>query len=123
MRIYLGLACGVTDMRRGFDASSMLVQEVLMQDPFSGHLFAFRGRRNEGPLHRSPGTEAVTLTPAQPIRRVAIEHGGRRYACMRARHADRPTAGRFGLAIARREHGHWRIIAMDYHARNYVRSD
>jgi hypothetical protein len=40
---------------------------------------------------------------------------------MRARHADRPTAGRFGLAIATREH--WRIIAMDYHARKYVRSD
>ena len=43
VRIYL--ACGVTDMRRGFDSLSMLAQEVLKQDPFSGHLFAFRGRR------------------------------------------------------------------------------
>src|SRR6266550_2836464 len=43
VRIYL--ACGATDMRRGFDSLSMLAQEVLKQDPFSGHLFAFRGRR------------------------------------------------------------------------------
>ena len=41
------LACGVTDMRRGFDALSMLAQEVLKQDPFSGHLFAFWGRKGD----------------------------------------------------------------------------
>jgi transposase len=45
VRIYL--ACGVTDMRKGFDGLSMLAQEVLKQDPFSGHLFAFRGRRGD----------------------------------------------------------------------------
>lgn len=39
------LAAGPTDMRRGFDGLSRLVQEVLGQDPFSGHVFAFRGRR------------------------------------------------------------------------------
>jgi transposase len=38
------LAAGPTDMRRGFDGLSRLVQEVLGQDPFSGHVFAFRGR-------------------------------------------------------------------------------
>jgi transposase len=43
--VRIHLACGATDMRRGFDGLSMLVQEVLKQDPFSGHLFAFRGRR------------------------------------------------------------------------------
>ena len=43
VRIYL--ACGATDMRRGFDSLSVMAQEVLKQDPFSGHLFAFRGRR------------------------------------------------------------------------------
>ena len=39
------LAAGPTDMRRGFDGLSRIVQEVLGADPFSGHVFAFRGRR------------------------------------------------------------------------------
>jgi transposase len=39
------LAAGATDMRRGFDGLSRQVQEVLGHDPFSGHLFVFRGRR------------------------------------------------------------------------------
>ena len=39
------LALGVTDMRKGMDGLAMLAQEVLKKDPFSGHLFAFRGRR------------------------------------------------------------------------------
>jgi len=39
------LAAGVTDMRKGFDGLSMLVQAVLRRDPFSGHVFVFRGRR------------------------------------------------------------------------------
>lgn len=38
------LALGYTDMRKGLDGLAMLVQEVLKQDPFSGHLFAFRGK-------------------------------------------------------------------------------
>jgi transposase len=45
VRIYL--ACGVTDMRKGFDSLAVLAQEVLMQNPFAGHLFAFRGRRGD----------------------------------------------------------------------------
>ena len=32
-------------MRKGLDGLAMLVQDVLKQDPFSGHLFAFRGRK------------------------------------------------------------------------------
>ncbi len=39
------LAAGYTDMRKGMDGLTVLVQEVLSQDPFNGHLFAFRGRR------------------------------------------------------------------------------
>lgn len=39
------LAYGYTDMRKGMDGLTLLVQEVLRQDPFSGHLFVFRGRR------------------------------------------------------------------------------
>lgn len=45
VRIYLAL--GPTDMRKGFDGLSLLVQEVLRQDPFSGHLFLFRGKRSD----------------------------------------------------------------------------
>lgn len=39
------LAYGHIDMRRGMDGLFVLVQEVLHQDPFSGHLFVFRGRK------------------------------------------------------------------------------
>ena len=41
------LATGHTDMRRGFPSLSLQVQEVLRQDPLSGHLFCFRGRRGD----------------------------------------------------------------------------
>ena len=44
-RIYL--ACGHTDMRKGFNGLAVLIQEVLMQNPHSGALFAFRGRRGD----------------------------------------------------------------------------
>ena len=39
------LALGHTDMRKGMDGLAALVQEQLKRDPFSGHLFAFRGKR------------------------------------------------------------------------------
>lgn len=38
------LALGFIDMRKGIDGLAMLVQGVLQQDPFTGHLFVFRGR-------------------------------------------------------------------------------
>lgn len=41
------LAAGLTDMRRGFDGLAALVQTNLTQDPFSGHVFVFRGRRGD----------------------------------------------------------------------------
>jgi transposase len=44
-RIYL--ACGATDMRKGFDGLAMLAQQALQQDPFSGALFLFRGKRGD----------------------------------------------------------------------------
>ena len=37
------LAAGVTDMRKGFTALAAQAEAVLKQDPFSGHLFVFRG--------------------------------------------------------------------------------
>ena len=41
------LAAGVTDLRRGMDGLAALVQSTLEHDPFSGHLFVFRGRRGD----------------------------------------------------------------------------
>src|ERR1700751_4714158 len=41
------LAAGVTDMRKGFDSLAAQAQTVLGQDPFSGHVFVFRGRRGD----------------------------------------------------------------------------
>ena len=41
------IAAGVTDMRRGFQGLSAQVQTVLQQQPFSGHVFVFRGRRGD----------------------------------------------------------------------------
>jgi len=41
------LAVGVTDMRRGFNSLSLQTQNTLAEDPFSGQLFVFRGRRGD----------------------------------------------------------------------------
>ena len=41
------LAAGATDMRKGFDGLAMAVQATLKRDPFSGHVFVFRGRRGD----------------------------------------------------------------------------
>ena len=41
------LAAGVTDMRRGFNTLASQAATVLEQDPYSGHLFVFRGRRGD----------------------------------------------------------------------------
>jgi transposase len=46
-RTKVWLAAGVTDMRKGFNGLSMIVQSVLEEDPFCGHLFVFRGRRGD----------------------------------------------------------------------------
>ncbi len=41
------LAAGVTDMRKGMDGLAALVQTALAENPFSGHVFVFRGRRGD----------------------------------------------------------------------------
>ena len=38
---------GVTDMRRGMDGLAAIVQSALAENPFSGHVFIFRGRRGD----------------------------------------------------------------------------
>ena len=41
------LAAGVTDMRKGMDGLAALAQTALVRNPFSGHIFVFRGRRGD----------------------------------------------------------------------------
>jgi transposase len=41
------IACGVTDLRNGFDGLAAQVQMQLSEDPFSGQLFVFRGRKGD----------------------------------------------------------------------------
>ena len=45
VRVYL--ACGVTDMRKGFDGLAARIQLTLQLDPHGGALFVFRGRRGD----------------------------------------------------------------------------
>jgi len=41
------LVAGHTDMRKGFDGLAALVQTALIENPFCGHVFVFRGRRGD----------------------------------------------------------------------------
>ncbi len=46
-RTRVWLAGGVTDMRKGFIGLSARVEATLKGDPYSGHLFVFRGKRGD----------------------------------------------------------------------------
>ncbi|MDY7548206.1 IS66 family insertion sequence element accessory protein TnpB [Glaciimonas sp. CA11.2] len=41
------MAAGVADMGCGFNGLAAKVQTALAEDPFSGHVFVFRGRRGD----------------------------------------------------------------------------
>ena len=41
------IATGVTDLRRGMNGLSLLVQEAFGRDPHAGDLYVFRGRRGD----------------------------------------------------------------------------
>ncbi len=41
------IVAGVTDMRCSFNGLAAKVQTALEEDPFSGHVFVFRGRRGD----------------------------------------------------------------------------
>jgi transposase len=41
------IVAGVTDMRRGFVGLSGMVQTALAENPFSGQVFVFRGKRGD----------------------------------------------------------------------------
>ena len=45
VRVFLALQ--PTDMRKGFDGLFALVENVIDQDPYSGHLFVFRNQRRD----------------------------------------------------------------------------
>lgn len=45
--VRIWLVTGVTDMRRGLDGLSALVQTMLAADVLSGQFFIFRGRRSD----------------------------------------------------------------------------
>lgn len=45
IRVYL--ATGVTDMRKSFDTLAALVDEVIGENPFAGHVFLFANRRRD----------------------------------------------------------------------------
>ena len=40
-------AAGVTDMRRVFNTLAAQAEQVLSENPYSGHIFVFRGRRGD----------------------------------------------------------------------------
>lgn len=46
-RTRVWLAGGVTDMRKGIVGLSTLTEKILRHDPYSGHVFVFRGRRGD----------------------------------------------------------------------------
>ena len=41
------LACQPVDLRNGFDGLAAKAKQVIGADPFSGHLFLFRGKRGD----------------------------------------------------------------------------
>ncbi len=41
------LACRPVDLRNGFDGLAAKVKQMIGADPFSGHLFLFRGKRGD----------------------------------------------------------------------------
>ncbi|WP_410801139.1 IS66 family insertion sequence element accessory protein TnpB [Paraburkholderia sp. SIMBA_053] len=67
------VAAGFTDMRCGFDGLATKVQTVLAKDPFSGHIFVFRGKRGDliklpvlarrrpMPVRQTPGARALCV--------------------------------------------------------------
>ncbi len=64
------LAAGVRDMRRGFNTLAAQAEQVLAEDPYSGHMFVFRGRHADRPGAKgsrdlaSPGSVAIALYAA-----------------------------------------------------------
>lgn len=59
--VRIWLCAGYTDMRKGFDGLAAMAQHVLQKDPFSGHVFVFRGRRSDRVVKRHPNLPPRSL--------------------------------------------------------------
>lgn len=66
------LATGHTDMRRGFRALALLVQETLKRDPHAGDLYVFRGRRGQLPTFCIPFSFCDDRLPLAPVIRAGV---------------------------------------------------
>ena len=66
------LALGYTDMRKGLDGLATMVQEVLKKDPFTGHLFAFRGARRTRSKYCSGMAMGCACSPSARSRRLHL---------------------------------------------------
>jgi TonB family protein len=72
------LAAGATDMRKGFDSLAAQAQTVLGQDPFSGHVFCFRGRgRQVVGVPKSPESARERGEEGNAALRFRIDRSGR----------------------------------------------
>ena len=47
MNAQVWLAVRVTDMRKGFPSQAAQAEQMMQQNPFSGHMFVFRGRQGD----------------------------------------------------------------------------
>jgi transposase len=70
MRIWV--ACGATDMRRGFDGLAMMVQDVLKKSPYCGHMFVFRGKRAQLPTFCIPFSFCDDRLSLAPVVRAEV---------------------------------------------------
>ena len=98
VRIYL--ACGVTDMRKGFDGLSIMAQDVLKQDPFAGApvlLPGPQGRSRQDSVLGRPGLLPVRQAAGEGPLHVARDEGGLGDADAGA---DVDALGRAGVASA-----------------------
>lgn len=59
------IATGYTDMRKGMQGLSLLVQESLGRDPFAGDVFVFRGRG--GSLIKALWHDGIGLSLRQAV--------------------------------------------------------
>ena len=67
------LAAGITDMRAGMNGLAVRVESALTENPYSGHVFVFRGRR--GDMTRDEqilGLEAQLNTRATEIEHLKL---------------------------------------------------
>jgi transposase len=69
------IVAGVTDLRRGFTGLSAIVQTVLQQNPFSGHVFVFRGKR--GDLINCCGTRMADFACSRNVWNADVSSGPR----------------------------------------------